>query len=132
MTAAKTEELVRAYYQSWTKGPGTQVDVAKLKELFAQDLVFEGPIAGRRVGAPPLIEAVAGIGSRLKSMKRLTEVYGESTAAVMYELDLTAPAGVTRFAEFFTVTEGKISTLRLSYDPTEFKKLGATPAGAKT
>ena len=43
--------------------------------------------------------------------------------AVLYECDLSRPDGTTMFAEFFRVADGKIKSLNLSYDGTEFRKL---------
>lgn len=43
--------------------------------------------------------------------------------AVLYDCELTRPAGTHRFAEFFRVEDGRITELRLLFDATEYRKL---------
>jgi hypothetical protein len=47
----------------------------------------------------------------------------ESGAALLYDCDTISPAGVIRTAEFFTVKDGKIKSIRLVFDATELRKL---------
>src|SRR5262245_64169450 len=53
-TTTETAELVSAYYGSWQNGIST-FDGSKLKEILAEDLDFEGSIAGKRRGAAGFI-----------------------------------------------------------------------------
>ena len=46
------------------------------------------------------------------------EVHDDHGSAVLYDADL--PAGVVRFAEFFTFEEGLIATLDLHYDGQQY------------
>ena len=44
---------------------------------------------------------------------------------MLYDCDTMSPAGVIRTAEFFTVIDGKIKSIRLVFDATELRKLMA-------
>jgi hypothetical protein len=41
---------------------------------------------------------------------------------LLYDCDTLSPAGVIRTAEFFTVADGKIKSIRLVFDTTELRK----------
>jgi len=126
MTAS---EVVNAYYESWKHGPAA-FDEERLRQILAPDLQFHGSIAGHRVGAEPFIKGVADIAGALKSFRMVQMLHEDDQVAAIYECDLTRPEGTFRFAEFFRVADGKIRTLNLSYDGTEFRKLApASQAG---
>jgi hypothetical protein len=44
--------------------------------------------------------------------------------AVLYDCELTRPAGMQRFAEFFKIDGDRIASIKLMYDGTEWRKLG--------
>ena len=122
MPSANTTDVVQAYYTSWSNGPD-RFDEAGLRDILAPDLQFHGSIAGPRVGAEPFIKGVADIARALKSFRMIQFVTQGSEAAAIYECDLTRPRGTFMFAEFFRVEHGKIQSLNLTYDGTEFRKL---------
>ena len=41
----------------------------------------------------------------------------------LYDCETGSPAGVIRTAEFFTITRGKISEIRLVFDASELRKM---------
>lgn len=120
--AMQTAEIVNAYYDSWRDGIAS-FDRSRLAEILAEDLDFEGSIAGKRRGAPGF---VAGLQRFVEGLKRPIEVQqrvesGE-LAAVLYDAEI--PGGVMRFAEFFRVENGKIVSLKLLYDAGQYRALG--------
>jgi len=50
------------------------------------------------------------------------QLYAGATVATLYDAEM--PGGTVRFAEFFHVEDGKIQTLRLLYDATEYRARG--------
>jgi hypothetical protein len=53
----------------------------------------------------------------------IQSIFSESGGALLYDCETMSPAGVIRTAEFFTVTAGKIKSIRLVFDATELRKL---------
>jgi ketosteroid isomerase-like protein len=115
-------DLTRAYYASWTGGPDA-FDGPTLREILAPDLVFEGPLAGHRVGAEGFIRGVQAVGAACRSFTLIQQVQQGNDVAVLYECELTRPAGTHRFAEFFRIENGRIQSINLVYDGTEWRKL---------
>jgi ketosteroid isomerase-like protein len=114
------QELVSAYYDSWTHGA---FDEERLQAILAEDLVFEGPLAGHRVGAEGFIRGVHGVAQALKEFRLIQRLDNGDEVSVLYECDLTRPNGTHRFAEFFRVENGRIQAINLLYDGTEWRKL---------
>src|SRR3954451_14498074 len=90
-------------------------DAERLRAIVADDLRFEGPIAGRRVGAAEFIEGAARFAAAARS---LTLLQREPTAA-LYDAEL--PGGTVRFAEFFRVADDRIQALTLLYDAEAYR-----------
>ena len=118
----RTLELVRAYYDCWKDGIRS-FDEARLRSLLAPDLVFEGPIAGRRVGAEPFIKGLRGFVETLEGLRMIQQLQLGDEAAFLYDCDLTAPAGTFRFAEFlrFDQDRQRIREVRIVFDATRFR-----------
>jgi ketosteroid isomerase-like protein len=118
----KTAELVSAYYDSWRNGIAT-FDRERLTEILAEDLEFEGSIAGKRRGSAGFIAGlqrfVEGLKSPIDVQQRLES--GDQ-AAVLYDAEI--PGGGMRFAEFFRVENGRIASLKLHYDAAQYRALG--------
>jgi hypothetical protein len=58
----------------------------------------------------------------MRSLNMVHQLYAGNTAATLYDAEM--PGGTVRFAEFFRVEDGKIQTLRLVYDATEYRARG--------
>jgi hypothetical protein len=114
--------LVDAYYASWIHGPGT-FDEARLREILAPDLEFHGTLAGHRIGAEGFLKGVADVNAVVRSFTLVQRLEQGNEVAVLYDCDLTRPAGVCRFVEFFRVEGDRIRSLNLVYDGTEWRKL---------
>jgi ketosteroid isomerase-like protein len=120
-TGTGTAQIVRAYYDILTGGMAT-FDPARLRAILAADLLFEGPIAGHVVGAERFSKGVTGFIQTMRSLTMVHQLYAGDTAATLYDAEM--PGGTVRFAEFFHVEDGKIQTLRLLYDATEYRARG--------
>ena len=124
MELAKTEtaELIDAYYDSWRNGIGS-FDQTRVGAILAEDLDFEGPIAGKRTGAAGFIGGLRRFVEGLQAPISLLQRVGSGDeAAVLYDADL--PEGRMRFAEFFVIDGGRIRAIKLLYDATQYRALG--------
>ena len=120
ITGAAT--LIRAYYGSWQDGIAT-FDKERLTEILAEDLDFEGSIAGKRRGAAGFMVGLQRFVECLKSPIQVQQqVEAGDLAAVLYEAEM--PGGSMRFAEFFRVEHGRIASIALLYDPAQYRALG--------
>jgi ketosteroid isomerase-like protein len=116
-----TRDIVQAYYDILKTGAAA-FDQAALRAILVPDLLFEGPIAGRRVGAEGFVQGVSGFVAVARNLTPVQEVISADEAAVLYDADL--PGGTLRFAEFFAVTDGRIQSLRLLFDAAQYRALG--------
>ncbi len=120
--ATSTAELIGAYYGSWRNGIES-FDEARLGAILAEDLDFEGPIAGKRRGAAGFIGGLRRFVEGLQEpIDLLQQVDSENAAAAVYDAPL--PEGRMRFAEFFSVGDGRITALKLLYDAAQYRALG--------
>ncbi|HET7465448.1 MAG TPA: nuclear transport factor 2 family protein [Candidatus Dormibacteraeota bacterium] len=121
-TAMQTAEIVSAYYDSWRDGIAS-FDRSRLTQILAEDLDFEGSIAGKRRGSAGFIAGlqrfVEGLQAPIEVQQR---VESGDLAAVLYDAEL--PGGVMRFAEFFRVEHGRIVSLKLLYDAAQYRAQG--------
>jgi hypothetical protein len=121
-TDTTTVDLVGAYYASWQNGIAS-FDPAQLRRLLADELLFEGPIAGSRTGADSFLRGLEDFVRSLRSLRMLTQIHAGSDASALYDCDLGPSAGTLRFAEFMHVENDRIQSIRLVYDPNEFRRL---------
>lgn len=116
-----TLAVVRRYYEILRAGPEA-FETHDLLAILDPELDFEGPIAGRRVGAEPFARGVAGFVGAARSLELLEQVYSGEHAATLYDAEL--PGGAVRFAEFIHVVGGRIVSLRLLYDAALYRARG--------
>ncbi len=121
-TTHRASALVDAYYACWIHGLEA-FDEARLREILAPGLVFNGTLAGHRIGAEGFLKGVAGVAAVVRSFTQVQRVEQGNEVAVVYDCELIRPAGVCRFAEFFRVEGGRIQSINLVYDGTEWRKL---------
>jgi len=114
-------KVVQTYYDILKRGKDSS-ELGSLRAVLHPDLAFEGPIAGHRVGAESFIRGVSGFVETMRSMEFLHQLSAGEMAATLYDAEL--PGGTVRFAEFFQVDRGKIKSLRLLYDATEYRARG--------
>jgi hypothetical protein len=111
-----TKQVVTNYYNAWTGG-----DMKKARAFLADDLDFQGSIETYS-RADDFIASLAMFQKMLQKVNLIQSFFSESGAALLYDCDTMSPAGVIRTAEFFTVTDGKIKSIRLVFDATELRK----------
>jgi len=121
-TITDAATLVRGYYDSWQNGIAT-FDNERLSDILAEDLDFEGSIAGKRRGAAGFLVGLQRFVEVLKAPIHFQhQVEAGDLAAVLYEAEL--PGGSMRFAEFLRVDGGRIASINLLYDPAQYRALG--------
>lgn len=110
--------VLRDYYRVLTGGIENYGDGGELAPLLADDLQFEGPIAGQVTGSAPFLQGVKGFIANVSKIELVQEVNGPDGAAVLYDAHL--PKGTVRLTEFFTIADGRIKRLRIQYDPADY------------
>lgn len=110
--------VIQAYYQVLTSGIDSYEDGRDLLPLLADDLDFEGPIAGQVTGAARFKEGVKGFIANVAKIELIQEVHDPNGTATLYDAHM--PKGVVRIAEFFRFADGRIQRLRLHYDPADY------------
>lgn len=113
--------VVQAYYDI-LKGGMASFDEERLRAILASELVFEGPIAGHVVGAERFIKGVSGFIETMRSLTMLHQLRAGDRAATLYDAEM--PGGTIRFAEFFRLEGGRIESIQLLYDATEYRARG--------
>jgi hypothetical protein len=110
-------QLIEAYHNAWTAG-----DFAAARRCLADDVDFKGSIDAFH-NAEDFVVELKRFHSMLRGVKLLKSFFGEDGAALLYDCDTATPAGVIRTAEFFSISNGKISEIRLVFDASELRKL---------
>jgi hypothetical protein len=111
------KQVITNYHDAWTKG-----DMQTARLYLTDDLDFEGSIDAFRK-ADDFVVALTMFQKMLRGVNLIQSFFSESGAALLYDCDTMSPAGVLRTAEFFTVTDSKITSIRLVFDATELRKL---------
>jgi hypothetical protein len=112
-----TEQVVKKYHNAWTSG-----DMQTARLYLNDDLDFQGSI-DTFCKADDFIVALTIFQKMLRGVNLVHSLFSESGAALLYDCDTMSPAGLLRTAEFFTVTDSKIKSIRLVFDATELRKL---------
>lgn len=114
---AKTREIVDAYTTAWMGG-----DIETARTFLADDLRFRGSI-DQFDRADDLMAPLAQLAGMLSDTKILERFYHEDRAALLYDCITPTTAGTIRTAEFFKLTDGKISEIRLVFDATLLRQM---------
>ena len=111
------KQVVTNYHNAWTSG-----DMKAARVYLADDLDFQGSIETCS-RADDFIHSLTMFQKMLQGVNLIQSFFSESGAALLYDCDTMSPAGVIRTAEFFTVADGKIKSIRLVFDATDLRKL---------
>ena len=110
-TRIQTRQVVRAYFDAWTQG-----DVATASQYLADDLTFSGSVRNLN-NAADYVVALRDFRKLVTNGNDLvSELYGDTEATLVYESHTVA--GTIRMAEHIRLTDGKISSIILIFDPT--------------
>jgi hypothetical protein len=111
-----TRMLIDTYHLAWTNG-----DFDTARNCLADDLDFRGSMDAF-TKADDFIAALSQFRQMVQGVELLQQFYDETGAALLYDCHTVSPAGVIRTAEFFTVTENRISAIRLVFDATALRQ----------
>lgn len=109
-------QLIETYHGAWTSG-----DFAAARKCLADELDFQGSM-DTFSNAEDFIAALMRFGRLVKSVVLLDSFYDDKGAALLYDCDTASPAGMIRTAEFFAVSNGRISAIRLVFDATALRQ----------
>ena len=119
MPADETRRAVQGYFDAWTSHRPDEAFA-----FLAPDLKFGGPTASYE-SAEAFRPALNGFAAMTKWARVVELLVDDDRAALLYDCELPAPAGVLRIASFFTVKDGKIAAYDTRFDATELRKLPA-------
>jgi hypothetical protein len=108
--------VARAYHRAWTHR-----DFAELERLVADPLHVEVPI-NRYASRTAFLEAVRQTAQMTSMVAVLAELGSDGEAVLLY--DMTLPIGELRVAEHFTVSGGRIHTIRQIHDTALLRAAG--------
>lgn len=124
MTAVTdTEHAVQAYHHARFNG-----DVPTAIAYLADEFTFGSPLmvsdaAGHLAGLAAFLQVVTGI-------DMISELYGDREATLVYDVHTATPVGTQRTAEHFRLREGRITSIMLIFDATDWRQLMASPGAA--
>ena len=117
MNPRDTAEIVRAYYDAWTRK-----DYARARALLAGTLAVEVPVNDYPT-AESFAAARENFGSMVSSAQLLAAMSDGNEAILLYDLE-AGPVGTLRVAEHFTVEGGKITRIRQIHDTASVRAAG--------
>ena len=121
--SATAPPVLQEYYRILTGGSPAYGQGDALRPLLSEHLDFTGSLAGHRPDSTEgFLRGVAGFVATVTTVQVIQEVHDDGVSAVLYDAEL--PGGTVRFAEFFTLTDGRIDTLHLHYDGPDYIKKG--------
>jgi hypothetical protein len=108
--AGDAAELAATYYRSWRAK-----DFATLRSILADDVTFQGPL-GTADGADACVAGVEGM-SRMVTDVDVQHIFADGDDALTW-FDLhTEIAPPCPTASWIHVTDGRIATIRATFDP---------------
>lgn len=114
---------LQEYYRILTAGPEAYGAGEALRPLLSEHLDFTGALAGHLPDATDgFLHGVAGFIGTVQRIDVVQEVHDGDRSAVLY--DATMPGGSVRFSEFFRMRDGRIDTLNLQYDGSDYLAKG--------
>jgi hypothetical protein len=121
--SATAPPVLQQYYRILTGGAQAYGQGEALRPLLSDHLDFTGSLAGHRPDSTEgFLHGVAGFIATVNTLEVVQEVHDDRGSAVLYDAGL--PGGDVRFAEFFTLTAGRIDTLHLHYDGPDYIRKG--------
>jgi ketosteroid isomerase-like protein len=96
-----------------------QKDFAKARRLLQDDLTFEGPI-DKFSRADDYVASITRLGTMMKGLRHQKTLADGNEVAVFYVLDTAL--GSAPVADWYTIRDGKIASIRTYFDARPFAK----------
>ena len=119
MSQAQTREVVRAYHDAYRRG-----DVAAAGAQLADSFTFSSPMMA--FDSPRQhVAALARFVPFITGVDLISELYGDGEATLIYDVHTSLPGAAAnqRSAEYFRVTDGRISSIILVFDATPWRPI---------
>ncbi len=116
--------IARAFTEAWTSH-----DMETAARYVAEDVDFDGPIAGHTTGIEAYMQGLAAFARAITGVQVLAAFGDEEHALIMYEVT-TGPFGTLRSAELLTIRDGKIQADKLTFDTYKVRQASAAQAPA--
>ncbi len=117
MTTSSAATIVRHYHQAWTSG-----DIDGAMALVADDINCRAP-GGDLAGKDAYRGFIGGFAPMLTGIGGIAE-FAEGNRVALFYYPETAVTSTAPAAEFFTVTNGKISESVLIFDRLSYAPVG--------
>ncbi len=111
MTTDNARDVVDRYFAAMKAK-----DFATLRTLVHDDVVFKGAL-GATNGAEEYINGLQGMMAAMTGMERTVAFTEGENVCQIYDLTLAEPPVMLSIAQWLTVRDGKIATLRVYFDP---------------
>jgi SnoaL-like domain len=125
-TATQTRRIVPAFIDARTRG-----DFAAAASHLAPDFSFESPLM-RFENPTDYLASQAGLHPLITGLVMISELYGEDEATILFDLHTATPVGSQRTAEHLKLVDGKIASIFILFDASEWRPLlgaiGVLPA----
>jgi len=120
-TAKETKQLLEAYYKGFAEKANWENVIADDFQYTGGDMTNTTPIVGKQA----YIEIINRFSQRFEAMRVKQVIAEDDKAAVIGNYDFVFPNGVKingNVSEFWTVKNGKLSSLTLYFDTLTFMK----------
>jgi SnoaL-like domain len=116
-TATQTRQIVRAFLDARSGG-----DFAAAATYLAPDFSFESPLM--RIEDPSAyLASQAGFHPLITRLVMISELYGKGEATLLFDLESATPVGTQRTAEHFRIAGGKVASIFILFDASEWRAL---------
>jgi hypothetical protein len=116
-TATQTSRIVRAFHDARTSG-----DYATAATHLAPAFSFQSPMLGFD-DPTDYLASHAQFQQHVTGLDMISDLYGDDQATLIYDLHTATPAGTQRTAEHFELGDGKIASILLIFDASEWRPL---------
>jgi len=108
-------DIIMEYFERFFSGTSHPEDI---RHYLADDFTFTGPLMNAE-SADDYILQLKAMGDELEMYAEVRSLLG-SDDVVAALVDFQGPGGTITYAQWFTLREGKISSLEVVYDPRSF------------
>jgi hypothetical protein len=116
-TATQTRRIVRAFNDARTVS-----DLAAAAALLSPTFTFQSPML-RFEGSSDYLASHAQFQPLVTGLDLISELYGADEATLIFDLHTATPVATQRTAEHFKLVEGRIESILLIFDASEWRPL---------